>query len=204
MSPLADTSTPDRIVAAGRELFFSQGFSALTTDGLAKTAGVSKTSIYRHFGNASGVLTAVARAEGDRFHIGEPVTADSFEQFRDELKAFGQHLLELLSQPEIIRFAGLMYAEAHDHPEAMRLFADSAIDRVQGTLQESFALAEASGLVRLPAGPERTAEYFHSLLIGIDHLKTMLGLLDTPFPDTTRRAREATDALFAGLVRPAS
>jgi AcrR family transcriptional regulator len=57
--------TKARIVRAATELFYEQGTHAGINE-LAERAGVSKLSLYRHFGNKDGLLEAVLRQRSDR------------------------------------------------------------------------------------------------------------------------------------------
>src|SRR5882724_11263235 len=48
----------DRLLAATRDLLFASG-GDLDVEGVAASAGVSKSLIWRHFGNRAGLLAAV-------------------------------------------------------------------------------------------------------------------------------------------------
>jgi AcrR family transcriptional regulator len=53
------------MTAAGR-LFYTRGVNAVGMDEIARTAGVSKLTLYRHFGSKEGLLDAVLRARTSR------------------------------------------------------------------------------------------------------------------------------------------
>ncbi len=59
------TDKQQRILACGLALFASRGYSATSTNEVAKQAGVSEGLIFRHFKNKEGLLAAILD-EGDQ------------------------------------------------------------------------------------------------------------------------------------------
>ena len=55
------------IISAALELFAKKGFSATTTDEIAKKAKVSKGLIFSHFPTKENILLAILDDEIDRF-----------------------------------------------------------------------------------------------------------------------------------------
>jgi len=59
------TEKQDSILSAALELFANEGFSATSTNQIAKKAGVSEGLIFKHFKNKKGLLDALyAQVEG--------------------------------------------------------------------------------------------------------------------------------------------
>lgn len=56
----AAQATRDGILHAARRLAAETGFAALTVDGVAQEAGVSRLTVYNHFVSKSGLLEALA------------------------------------------------------------------------------------------------------------------------------------------------
>ena len=54
--------TRAEVLDAARRLFLADGFAATTVASVARTAGVSVETVYKTFGNKSGLLRAVAEA----------------------------------------------------------------------------------------------------------------------------------------------
>lgn len=58
--PLAPaTSSHDRILAAAKRLFASQGYEATSTMAIARLAGTSESQMMKHFGSKEGLLEAI-------------------------------------------------------------------------------------------------------------------------------------------------
>ena len=56
-----------RILSSAKKLFFTEGFDRVSVERLTKEASVSKTTLYKYFGNMPGVLKAIAESEADQF-----------------------------------------------------------------------------------------------------------------------------------------
>src|SRR3954464_7651322 len=58
--PLAPAaSSHDRILAAAKRLFASQGYEATSTMAVARLAGTSESQMMKHFGSKEGLLEAI-------------------------------------------------------------------------------------------------------------------------------------------------
>ncbi|RNM12088.1 TetR/AcrR family transcriptional regulator [Nocardioides pocheonensis] len=56
-----------RLIAAAERLFYAEGIHAVGVDRLCAEAGVSKRSLYQHFGGKDDVVTAMVQARADEF-----------------------------------------------------------------------------------------------------------------------------------------
>jgi AcrR family transcriptional regulator len=109
--------TKARILQAARGLFFERGFSGVSTDKLSRTAGVSKASIYKYFGDMHGALAAVVGHEGDSLSIDVVPMAETSEAFWQPLVTYGTNLLVLLNQDFCIQLDRMVHEETRQHPE---------------------------------------------------------------------------------------
>ncbi|HET9698335.1 MAG TPA: helix-turn-helix domain-containing protein, partial [Terriglobales bacterium] len=55
-------SSHDRILAAAKRLFASQGYEATSTMAIARLAGTSESQMMKHFGSKEGLLEAILDA----------------------------------------------------------------------------------------------------------------------------------------------
>ena len=65
IDPHGLTGRPEKrraILDAARRVFFSNGFAQTSVDTIAAQAGVSKQTIYNHFGDKRALFVAVAEA----------------------------------------------------------------------------------------------------------------------------------------------
>lgn len=66
-----------QILDAATELFLSQGFDAISMEVLAERAGVSKQTVYSHFGNKDELFSAAISAKCEEFKLADILSDDS-------------------------------------------------------------------------------------------------------------------------------
>jgi TetR/AcrR family transcriptional regulator, mexJK operon transcriptional repressor len=182
-----------RIVKTARKLFFAEGYSAVTTDQLCKAAAVSKTSLYKYFGDMAGVLSAVVRREGDSVSAGLIPEPRTVEEFWESLIAYGRNLLTLLNQRDIVQLDRMLHEQARKHLEVSQSFYDGAYGRSHVELTAMIEFGKEQGFVKRLQPSEHLAENLFCMWAGV---KTRLGLMHTPYPDPQTRARECVQMLF--------
>jgi TetR/AcrR family transcriptional repressor of mexJK operon len=79
------------MLEAARELFVTQGYELASVDAIAAEAGVSKRTVYDHFGDKETVFAAVLEAVGDR------LTATVQSALEQDAKATGDLRARLLN-----------------------------------------------------------------------------------------------------------
>jgi AcrR family transcriptional regulator len=63
------TTKKEKIIHAALELFAEEGYTATSTQKVAKAAGVSEGLIFRHFANKEGLLQAILAEGEDRLKV---------------------------------------------------------------------------------------------------------------------------------------
>ena len=126
----ADTSHPQRrkqpakrqaIIDAAQRVFLAQGFASSSVDAIAAAAGVSKQTIYNHFGDKEALFRAVVRAVqsdfADDFHDAglEERLATSDDLGRD-LRELGRRWVAVVLQEDVAALRRLVIAEQDRHP----------------------------------------------------------------------------------------
>ncbi len=188
--------TAARIVKTARELFFAEGYSAVTTDQLCKAAAVSKTSLYKYFGDMAGVLSAVVRIEGDGVGAGLIPEPRTVEEFWDSLITYGRNLLTLLNQRDIVQLDRMLHEQARKHLDVSQSFYDGAYGRSHVELTAMIRFGKDQGFVNRPQSSEQLAENLFCMWAGLAAVRTRLGLIHTPYSDPQTRARECVETLF--------
>ena len=191
-------SVQNRIIAAGRDLFFEIGFSRVTTDRLAKEARVSKASLYKYFPSMSAVLVAVVEQQGDSFETGLPMEPESMDELEEALSKYGTALLQFLNQPEILQFCYLMHEEAREHPEVASVFFKAAYGRSLRNLQSMFEHGKKCGYFSNDLSSSELAEVLIGMWENVKWTKALMGVSKKPFPNPAAWSRKCVRALLAG------
>ena len=144
----------DQILDVAMEQAEARGFHALSIDGVAKAAGISRPIVYQHFGDLTGLLNAVVDREGERAVaqlatlLPTEVTTDPREQLIGALGAF----LEAVSA-EPVRWR-LILMPPEGAPEVMR----ERFERERSGVTAQLATVVGPAVASAPGAPSPDAE----------------------------------------------
>ena len=183
-----DPAKREAILDAARHLFLAHGADATPLDAVISAACVSRANFYANFHDRSQLLEALIRRESERI-VGEPgpneLEGSSLEA---ALVAFGERLLRLLADPDIVGFERLVHAAALAHPEIPRRFYDAGPGRARRRLAEIVAAGVRAGEL-LVEDCDAAAEDLAGLWQGMIRVELTMGL--SPAPDAAARRRRA-------------
>jgi TetR/AcrR family transcriptional repressor of mexJK operon len=115
---------PDKrhaIIDAAKEVFLRQGFTDTSVDVIAAEAGVSKQTVYNHFGDKTKLFTAVIEAaQEEAASAAEERFAAFFRESGDlevDLRAAARIWTDLVLAPEVAGLRRVIIAEQWRHPE---------------------------------------------------------------------------------------
>lgn len=162
------------ILAAAERIFTSEGYGAATMEGISRTAGMSKRSVYRLFPDKEHLLVALVSDSGafpatrDEPH---PVPACPREAFRAQLLA----MMHFMLMPRQVHLTRLLISEAGRSPSLADVFHERVMRKGQVYL--------AAGLARLKESeprlniddPESLSMTIFSAALGDLHIRALLG-----------------------------
>lgn len=191
---------PHQLLDAALQVFIERGYARASMDAVARTAGVSRKTLYARYASKAEVLTAVVnRLLESSLGPSQPaVVSNSQFDPRQALLALSRELANLSSSGSVAGLNRLILAEAPHVPVLARLFADvyeRAIDAVSTVLIQLRDAGHLHGLddVRL------AATLFIEMSASVPRLRAMLG---QPMPRVQMDAqtRAAVD-LFMSAYR---
>lgn len=188
------------IVRAARALFLEHGVAAVSMDGIAQAAGVSKKTIYSHFANKEELLIEVIFTEAAQFQIPDPdlQSVGDFHQLRRQLIELGVKFVSMLSLPGIVDLGNLLIAESRRHPGIIQQFMKYGPEDKHAKLAAYLKKADAAGLLDIPE-PEVSSDQLFALWQGMWHLKQQMGLAGPPSPDWIQsHCTKAVDLFLRG------
>ncbi len=186
-----------RILVAAREHFYKYGFERANIDAIAADAGVSKMTIYSHFGSKDGLFEAVIedRTEG-------VVAASSGKQALDPhhpeaaLKKIGAQFMALMRDETVLGQFRTMYGAAGEQPDACAAFYRQGPDRLTGELADYLHAAHAAGSLKVRQ-PRIAADLFLAMFLGESHILSMLKLVPAEVRSDNALLREAVRVFMA-------
>jgi TetR/AcrR family transcriptional regulator, mexJK operon transcriptional repressor len=180
VDPAADERRSARkrrsIIDAATQAFLDNGYRDTSMDAVAAAAGVSKQTVYQHFGAKEqlfrDLVEATVRSASDPVHDEVRRLADS-GRVEDDLLDLARRLLTLVMQPTMLRLRRLVIAESRRFPELGRIFYEQGPGRTIATLADTFAELAAQGKLNA-ADPALAAAQFNWLVMSAPLNEAML------------------------------
>ena len=167
------------ILDAAKRLFPRDGFAGVSMDQIAAEAGVSKLTVYSHFGDKEALFAAAVRAKCE-----EMLPDDLFQQerkgpLRAQLLAIAAGFFALISSDEAISTHRMMIAPGNAGDSLRKLFWEAGPQRTHDAFAAFLQARVDSGEMQI-ADVARASEQFFCLLKGEMHSMMMCGLCNTP------------------------
>jgi len=159
-------STKTRLLEAALDLFAEKGVTETTTKAVAERAGVNEVTLFRYFGNKSGLLFAVMEEARVFTRLGRTLVeqAGSTASISETLENYSRVSLQALDRAQ--KLVHSVVGEAHRYPLENRLTLG------QGLMQMNQYVARylEEGIVKegLQSNfpPEKLASLLHEMLLG--------------------------------------
>jgi len=165
----------ESILAAAKRTFLAGGYGAVSMDTIAREAGVSKATVYAHFGSKEELFGAVIGRESGRyfarFTAGELDPGD----VRTSLTVLGRRFLELVLSPDAIALHRVLLGEVTRFPALGEVFWRAGPERQRVQIEAFLQSAVACGTLSVP-DPRLAAEHFVSLVRADVQLRHLLRL----------------------------
>jgi AcrR family transcriptional regulator len=180
----AAAALPARILDAAQELFLSQGFEATSLNQIAAGAAATKRTLYVKIGDKAELFAHVVRRLLDqrRQKLNDTAVVGSPA---DRLEQFGENLLTVALDADVLRLYRLMVAEAPRFPALASLMEEQLTHGAHATLADLLRNEIARGRITLE-DPETAAELLLTMLISSPQRAALFGLGSW---DVTRRSR---------------
>lgn len=154
------------IMDAAADVFLREGYPRASVDAIAAAAGVSKQTVYNHFGDKDNLLVTVALAIQDEVLERQQTLLDTafpdFERLRDPARLRAELIdlttgwVGMIMSERLSALRFLVFSEADHHPELFKRWMDNGPRRIQPKLGELLVRLARAGLLDVP--PELAAE----------------------------------------------
>jgi len=196
-SPIVNLGgTEARILTAAKELILAHGFSAISSNQLCKAARVSKTSIYKYYGDMAGVLAAIVKSEGDMFDLGVETEPSSNTKFWQAMFDYGVKVLNVLNEPFCIELVRILHEEARSKPELAKVFYENADKRCHGITSRLIIFGQNQGYIDDAINASESANHLVTMWQGMSFIEARLGLTKVPFENPEDWSRKCVIALY--------
>ncbi len=199
---MADGSTYNRasdakrsaIVSAAAKVFLSEGYGAATMDQIARTAGVSKQTVYSHFGSKDALFEEIIRAKCAELVGQDEDWSLSGDDPREVLVAVATRYQKVVLAENSIKLFRVIVAECERFPELADRFHRAG---PAAATQRLSRFLDAQELCAGPAKATRAAECFFAMLRDDLYIRRLLAMCAAP---TEAEARDRAEHLVTAFL----
>ncbi len=157
-------ATASRIVSAALELFLARGVRHVSVTDVAYRAGITRVTVYRHYGDKRGLVAAVCEQIAAIFrHAADGHEGDSIREIDERLNRMG---VELRSLPQ-----GNLLARLEEisrlFPEVYQQFRDTRQTAIDSIFRQVLAAATREGTLREGLNAEVLRAIFWAAVVGL-------------------------------------
>ena len=175
-----------QIIDAAGVLFITNGFEKVSMEEIAKSAGVSKQTVYSHFGNKQQLFTAAIDCKCEEYELA-PNKIKNPLHCEEYLIFFCTHLCALLTSDDAIGMFRVCVAEA-GRSEVGELFWEAGPGKIRTQLAIYLAEQNALGTLAID-NIDAAASQLIGMIVCEAQFRSVLGLAkiksDTELKDYT-------------------
>jgi TetR/AcrR family transcriptional repressor of mexJK operon len=195
-----DLGKGSAILDAAKRLFTAHGFEGASMDQIAAEAGVSKLTVYSHYGDKETLFAAAVKS-----YCEQQLPDALFEErpdvaLRERLLQVARAFFAMISAPEAVAGHRILCSPRMADSSLPRMFWEAGPQRVQDAFAELLRRRAARGELVIEDVPRAAAQFF-TLLKGEPHAQLVFGCGGLHRHDTERHL-EATVDLFLRAYAP--
>lgn len=160
-----DLEKREAILDAAQSLFAQRGVDGAPIEAIAAQSGVSKVTVYAHFGDKGKIFEALVQRETERLTRELARTTSDATTLEERLVNFGIALVQVMTEPCHLALDKALSLEAQRNPALGRRFYEAGPGHVCAMLSDLIARATAAGECST-GDPDRAARDLMALWLG--------------------------------------
>jgi AcrR family transcriptional regulator len=184
------------ILRAATDVFLAQGYLAANMDEIAAAAGVSKATVYKHFGSKKTLFESIIQGRVEALLSPLRIEARPGQSLAQQLTVFAREFVDLILQPSSLALYRVVIFEAFNNAELGRDTYSAGGGALVRHIADFLAAQVKEGRLAID-DPALAAEQFLGSLTGHVQLRALLGVEPTLSP--AARARFIAGAVSAFL-----
>lgn len=162
------------ILEAAKRLFPAQGFDGTSMDAIAAEAGVSKLTVYSHFGGKESLFIETIRCKCDGLMPRALFNVDTTAPVRGQLLEVARAFFAMMMSEGALGMHRTLVASSQQSPKLAKLFWEGGPMQVQSALAAMLQQEVDAHQLDI-ADTCRAASQFFSLLKGEHHARMLFG-----------------------------
>ncbi len=163
------------VVDAAEALFLELGYGAVSMDAVARTASVSKATLYAYFTSKDQLFATIVAERGLNHCLDATTFPAQVTDLRATLRSVGEKMVRFMLRPGALAIYRVAIAESLRFPELGRAFFENGPDRTRQRLTAWLELQQRAGHVVVP-DPDLAAHQLLALLKSSSFMRATLGL----------------------------
>ena len=189
------------ILDAAKRLFLEQGYQGVSMDQIAAAAGVSKLTVYSHFGDKETLFAEAISAKCQEVLPDELFVRPPEGPLREQLRTIGHAFFALITSDEAINMQRMMNTPGTAESGLRELFWNAGPRRVQEVFGGFLQARADEGKLRIDDVPLAASQFF-SLLKGELHPMLVCGLcLDHSEAEVARHIDNTVEFFLRAYAR---
>jgi TetR/AcrR family transcriptional repressor of mexJK operon len=189
------------ILDAATDVFLKGGYLGTNVDAIAAGSGVSKQTVYKHFGSKEALfveIVASMTSDAGDLVVRETAEPDASADLAAYLRAYAEKQLTVVLTPRLMQLRRLVIGEVSRFPDLARVLYERGPQREQARLRAMFERLAARGLLTM-ADPAVAASQFNWLIMA-DPLNRAMLLGDEAIPSPEALRRHVVDGVRVFLA----
>jgi TetR/AcrR family transcriptional repressor of mexJK operon len=162
------------ILDAAKRMFVSHGFERVSMDQIAAEAGVSKLTVYSHYGDTESLFGEAVRAHCEQGMPTSLFVTEPNTPLRERLTTIGTAFFDMIMTPEAIAGHRILCSPQVATSAMPAVFWEAGPQRVQQSFAELLERRVAAGELEID-DCQRAASQFFTLLKGEPHAHAVFG-----------------------------
>src|SRR5438552_13422991 len=170
-----DRAKTEAILEATAQAIYERGLG-VSVDEIARRAGVSKQTVYNHYGSKADLVRALIEQRAEL--ITAPLEVPGAVEFPEAALAdYARGLLETVSMPRGLVLFRLIIASVGSEPELANAVFQAGARATRLRLADFMAREARAGRLAIP-DPAEAADFFAGMVVSHHQLAGLLGLPD--------------------------
>ncbi len=162
------------ILEAARRLFITQGYERVSMDQIAAGAGVSKLTVYSHYGDKESLFGEAVRAHCEQGMPTSLFDGGAETPLRKRLDVIGHAFYAMVMAPDAVAGHRILCSPQVTGSSLPEVFWKAGPQRVQQAFAALLERRIEAGELEI-ADPDRASAFFFTLLKGEPHAQAVFG-----------------------------
>jgi AcrR family transcriptional regulator len=199
MKPSGNPKKSELMLKTAQRLFAEAGYEAVSMDLVAKTAGVSKATLYAHFESKENLFAEILEAESGRPEEGDWIPERFEGDAEGVLRRFAQGMARFFLDGRGLAVYRLFVTDLHRFPELVARFHAAGPMAMRSRVARLLEQMGQRGALAID-DPETAADHLVALVQGRLPFDRSIGLPSPPDEEIERRVDNAVRFFLRGYA----